>query len=352
MGVRYRALMTVAEPYFRPIPCDLARPGARPLAGGPLGVAEIEVLARGHNPEILPLAAIPSLYAEGATAVDRITARRPRLLGLDLGATAIMGVLNVTPDSFSDGGRLDGPEAAIEAGLAMAEAGADIIDIGGESTRPGAEPVPEAEEAARVLPVIEGLMAAGCPAPISIDTRKATVAEAALAAGARLFNDVSALSHDPASLKAAGKAEAVCLMHAQGDPRTMQENPRYDDVVLDVYDFLAARVAQAEAAGIPRTRLIVDPGIGFGKTLAHNLALLHRLSIFHALGCPVLLGASRKRFIGRLSGVEPAEARLAGSLAAALAGADEGAQILRVHDVAETRQALSVWRAIRMGGAP
>jgi dihydropteroate synthase len=255
-------------------------------------------------------------------------------------------VINVTPDSFSDGGVLGDSAAAIAHGLALAAAGADILDIGGESTRPGAEPVPLQRELDRVMPVIEGLKIAGCALPVSIDTRKAAVAEAALAAGAVLFNDVSALIHDRRSIEIARRAPAVCLMHAQGDPRTMQDNPRYGNVLLDVYDFLELRVAAAEAAGIPRARIIVDPGIGFGKTIDHNLALLRRMSLFHGLGCAILLGVSRKRFIGTLSGVAEARQRAHGSIAAGLAGLAQGVQILRVHDVDETRQAVQVWQAI------
>jgi dihydropteroate synthase len=258
-----------------------------------------------------------------------------------------MGVLNVTPDSFSDGGlhlRLD---AALARARALAAAGADLIDVGGESTRPGADPVPEAEEIARVVPVIAALRAEGLGVPISIDTRHAAVAEAAFAAGADLFNDVSALTHDPASLALAARSgRPVCLMHAQGDPKTMQDAPGYDDVLLDVADHLAARVAAAEAAGIPRARLLVDPGIGFGKTLAHNLALIRGLSLLHGLGCALLFGASRKRFIGTLGDApEPAE-RMPGSLAVALEALRQGAQVIRVHDVKETRQAVALWWAL------
>jgi len=206
--------------------------------------------------------------------------------------------------------------------------------------------VPLQQELDRVMPVIEGLKAAGCAVPISIDTRKAAVADAALAAGAVLFNDVSALIHDRRSIDIARRSPAICMMHAQGDPRTMQDNPRYADVLLDVYDFLEVRIAAAESAGIPPGRIVIDPGIGFGKTIDHNLALLRRLSLFHGLGCALLLGVSRKRFIGTLSGVALARERVQGSIAAGLAGLSQGVQILRVHDVAETRQALQVWQAI------
>ena len=341
----------MSEPvsYLRPIPCPRSRAGALPLAGGPLGFAEVEWIRRGAGEtrrEILPAAAIAPLLPDGAARLAALTDPRPAFGGLELSRPRLMGVVNVTPDSFSDGGRFIGSQAAIAHGMRLAEQGAHILDIGGESTRPGAEPVPEAAELDRVVPVIEGLKAAGCPVPISIDTRKAAVARAAVAAGAVLFNDVSALSHDPASPGAAAEAPAACLMHAQGDPRTMQADPRYDDVLLDVYDYLAGRVAAAEAAGLPRSRILVDPGIGFGKTLEHNLALLRGLAIFHGLGCAVLLGVSRKRFLGTLSGVKVAAERLAPSIAAGLHGFDQGAQILRVHDVAATAQALTVWEAL------
>ena len=220
--------------------------------------------------------------------------------------------------------------------------GADILDIGAESTRPGAGPVDLEEELRRVMPVIEAL-APRVRARLSIDTRKAEVMRRAARVGVALINDVSALTHDPAALQVAAESGLpVVLMHAQGDPRTMQDSPSYDDVVLDVYDWLGARIEACERAGIPRSRLIVDPGIGFGKTLAHNLALLGALSIFHGLGCAVMLGASRKSFIGTLTGAD-VEDRLPGSIAAALLGVAQGVQILRVHDVAATRQALAVW---------
>ncbi len=332
--------------YLRPLPCATPRPNMRPLACGLFGFTEVEVLRRGEAPEILPADAAEALHPEAAEVFASLSAPRPALAGLDLARPRIMGVVNVTPDSFSDGGLLTDAAAAIAHGLALAEAGADILDIGGESTRPGAEPVGLDEELARVVPVIEGLKHAGCPALVSVDTRNAAVAEAALGAGAEMFNDVSALTYDKRSPAIAAAALSVCLMHAQGDPRTMQSDPRYGDVLLDVYDFLELRVATAKAAGIDRARIVIDPGIGFGKTVQHNLALIRRLSLFHGLGCAVMLGASRKRFIGTLSGVSEAGQRAPGSIAAGLAGLAQGAQILRVHDVAETRQALDVWRAI------
>lgn len=257
-----------------------------------------------------------------------------------------MGILNVTPDSFSDGGRDADLAAAVARARAMA-AQADILDIGGESTRPGAEPVPVAEEIARTVPVIAAIRAAGIATPISIDTRNAATARAALAAGADMVNDVSALTHDPAMAALVAEAGVpVCLMHAQGDPRTMQDDPRYGDVVAEVLAALAARRDAALAAGIAADRIVLDPGIGFGKTVAHNLALMRALGRFRDLGHPVLLGASRKRFIGAITGVERPADRLAGSLAAALFGAQQGVHILRVHDVPETRQALALWQAL------
>ncbi len=332
--------------YIRPLPCAPMRPNARPLAGGLFGFSEVEVLRRGEPHEILPVDAAEALHPEEAETFALLSRPCPAPAGLDLARPRIMGVVNVTPDSFSDGGLLADAGAAVARGMALAEAGAEILDIGGESTRPGARPVGLALELERVMPVIEGLRAAGCPALISIDTRKAAVAEAALAAGAVMFNDVSALTYDQRSPAVAATAPSVCLMHALGDPRTMQQNPRYGDVLLDVYDFLELRIAAAEAEGVDRARIVVDPGIGFGKTLEHNLTLIRRLSLFHGLGCAVMLGVSRKRFIGTLSGVGEAHRRAAGSVAAGLAGLAQGVQMLRVHDVAETRQALEVWRAI------
>ncbi|HDR27993.1 dihydropteroate synthase [Rhodovulum sp.] len=329
--------------YYRPlVQTDAARPDdALPLAGGWAWFALAEELRRDAPPRLLPAADLP----EEVRAA--LTAPRPALAGLSLDRPRIMGILNVTPDSFSDGGRFADPQAALAQGRALA-GGADILDIGGESTRPGSAAVPEADEIARIAPVIAALRAAGVATPVSIDTRKAAVARAALAAGADMVNDVAALGFDPALAGVvAGAGVPVCLMHAQGDPATMQDDPRYDDVLLDVYDFLAARIAAAEAAGIPRARIMVDPGIGFGKTVAHNLALIRGIGLFHGLGCPILLGASRKRFIGALGGAERADERGPGSLAVALAGIAQGVQIVRVHDVAETRQALLLDGALK-----
>lgn len=269
-----------------------------------------------------------------------------RALRFDAARTWIMGVVNVTPDSFSDGGRFLAPDAAIRHGLALAESGADILDVGGESTRPGAEAVTEEEERARVLPVIEGLIRAGAP-PVSVDTSKAGVARAALAAGAVMVNDVTGFHADPAMAGVAADAgAAVCLMHIQGTPRTMQAAPRYQDLMGEVLDWLEEGITRAVAAGVPRDRICVDPGIGFGKTLEHNLHLLKHLRALHVLGRPVLVGTSRKSFIGRITGA-PVEGRLLGTIASVVAAALHGAHILRVHDVKECAEALKVADAIR-----
>jgi dihydropteroate synthase len=262
----------------------------------------------------------------------------------------IMGIVNTTPDSFSDGGLHAAAADAIAGGLAMAGAGADILDIGGESTRPGAQSVGIEEEIARTAPVIAGLRAKGFTGTISIDTRKAAVARAALAAGADLVNDVSGFTYDPDLAGVAAQAGVpVCIMHGPVDPATMHLDPRYDDVLLEVYDFLEARIAALGAQGISRDRIICDPGIGFAKTLEHNLALLARISLFHSLGVPILLGASRKRFIGTIGNAPQARDRAPGSIAVALAGLSQGVQIIRVHDVAQTAQAMALWRASLSG---
>lgn len=269
--------------------------------------------------------------------------------GLSLSRPLIMGIVNVTPDSFSDGGDSFESGCAIAHGLGLMEQGADIIDVGGESTRPGAEPVAESEEISRVVPVVRALADAG--AVVSVDTHHAAVMAAAIAAGARIVNDVTALEGDKDSLDVvADSGVSLCLMHMQGDPRTMQDNPVYDDVVRDVHGYLKHRVNACKARGISRSEIAVDPGIGFGKTVEHNLTLIAKLDTYTDLGCPVLLGLSRKSFIGRLSRNEGPKDRMAGSVAGALAGIARGASIIRVHDVAETVQALAVWSAISEQG--
>lgn len=318
---------------------------ALPLAGGPLAFAAAELVERAPG------------EAGQRRSVDLATARRlaPGLLenltrpraawaGFNLERPLIMGALNVTPDSFSDGGDFADAARAIDHGCAMLAAGADIVDVGGESTRPGADPVSPAEEAARVLPVVRALAEAG--AVVSIDTRHASVMEQAVSAGARIINDVTALTGDLASADvAAASGAAIVLMHMLGEPQTMQQDPRYADVTCDLLDYFEGRLAALSAIGLPRARIAIDPGIGFGKKDPHNLRLLDELAAFHVFGCPLLLGASRKSFIGRLGKGEAPKQRVAGTLAAHQIGFDRGVQIVRAHDVAEAFQARAIWAA-------
>jgi dihydropteroate synthase len=263
------------------------------------------------------------------------------------GRTLVMGILNVTPDSFSDGGQFAGAEAAIAQAERMLAEGADILDVGGESTRPGAQEVPASEQVRRIVPVIEQVRARHPAAIVSVDTRSAAVAEAALAAGADIVNDVSALEHDPAMAGVVARRRVpVILMHMKGIPETMLQEAQYGDVVVEVIAYFRQRVAELEAAGIERGRMIIDPGIGFAKNTFHNLEVLRRVEEFHGLGVPVMVGPSRKRFIGNVLGVEDAEQRLYGTLAAVAVCAQAGVQIVRVHDVGPARQVTEVVEAI------
>jgi len=335
--------------------CPLAGAGASPRAWLAAAVA---VRAGDRLVErVLPAATLRAAAdADGRLGPDlagwiaRLAAPRPTFAGLTVDRPLVMGVINVTPDSFSDGGAFLDAEAAIERGLALRAAGADIVDVGGESTRPGSAPTPPDEQIRRVVPVVAALARAG--AVVSIDTRAATVMAAAIAAGARIVNDVSALRHDPDALGTVARSDAGCvLMHMQGEPATMHVDPRYVSVVHDVYDGLAERVRACRAAGIPDRRLAVDPGIGFGKRAWHSLALIHQLPLLLGLGPPVLVGVSRKAFIGRVSRGEPSGERLPGSVAAGLAALTGGAAILRVHDVRATAQAIAVWGAVAAEGS-
>ncbi|WP_187431163.1 hypothetical protein ROLI_008620 [Roseobacter fucihabitans] len=332
--------------YYRPmVQVDVARPDhALRLAGGWGWFSDVEVLSRGAPPRIMPVTDLdPQVLAP-------LIAPRARIANVSMDKPRIMGILNVTPDSFSDGGAYFSLDAALAGAAAMGAA--DFLDVGGESTRPGASVVPEDQEIARTAPVITALREAGIPQSISIDTRKAGVAKAALDAGAHLVNDVSGFTYDAALAPlCAARATPICVMHAQGDPATMQQNPQYDDVVLDVFDFLKAQIETLVAQGVSRDRIIADPGIGFGKTLDHNLRLLARLSVFHGLGVPILLGASRKKFIGTLAKTQAVQDRMPGSVAVALAALKHGTQIVRVHDVAETAQAIALWQAAMAGCA-
>ncbi|HKK97603.1 MAG TPA: dihydropteroate synthase [Marivita sp.] len=331
--------------YFRPLPrSGTLRPdGALPLAGGDLWFSDVIAEERDRAPELIPISDLPD------DVHTRLTSARAPIAGVEMTRPVLMGILNVTPDSFSDGGRYLDPTHAVDQARAMAADGAGIIDIGGESTRPGAETVAIDEEIDRVRTPIASVTAQ-LGTPVSIDTRKAAVAEAALDAGAAIVNDVSGFTFDAALAPLCAKHSVpVCVMHAQGDPQTMQDAPSYDDVRFDVYDFLEARVAYLETLGLNRAQIIVDPGIGSGKTTTHNLTLLREISLFHGLGCPILLGASRKRFIGTISGADIADTRMPGSVSVALHAASQGVQVIRVHDVSETRQALAVWRAVEFG---
>ena len=345
--------------YLKPegfVPAGYACHAARRLASGWLAFTGLRVIARVGGERVLDRL-VPTDDFEAylrhfliphrerlLLLLNALTAARPALAGLAWDTPHVMGILNVTPDSFSDGGLFSSSNVALNHAREMMKAGADVIDIGGESTRPGAEPVPVDEELSRVLPVLDALKNEGCA--LSIDTRNAGVMSEAVAHGAALINDVNALEGEGALEAAAKSAKPVVLMHAQGDPRTMQDAPSYDDVLLDVYDYLEARIGACVDAGIARHNIIVDPGIGFGKTLSHNAALIDGLSVFHALGCPLMLGASRKSFIAKMSVDEPVDQRLGGSIASMMIALQQGVQLYRVHDVMMSVQARNVFVSV------
>jgi dihydropteroate synthase len=336
--------------YYRPtglvFGADVARMvrdgDALPLAGmAHVAFTHVDVITRANGVIERDMQRISGV--DDSAALERLSAARPAFGRIDMTAPRLMGIVNVTPDSFSDGGKLSSTAAAIAHGEQLAAEGADILDVGGESTRPGSDTVDDAEELRRIIPVIAALAKTRA---ISADTRKAAVMAEALAAGATIVNDVSALGHDPKSAGVVAKAGVpVVLMHAQGEPKTMQLQPRYEDVLLDVYDGLEVRVAAAEAAGIPRSCIAIDPGIGFGKTFRQNLDLMAGLTLFHGLGLPLLAGLSRKGFVGALTGEKTAGHRVNGSVGGALQAALAGAHMLRVHDVKATREALAVFTA-------
>jgi dihydropteroate synthase len=344
--------------YLRPIHC-IESPQQHDgltarLAGTMLWFSAVELIVKdrtGVSRSIVPVSESDALSEAARAIFARLIApRSPLQLGhrtIRLDQPQVMGILNVTPDSFSDGGKHgDDPDAVAAAGVAMAAAGASIIDVGGESTRPGAKPVWEGDEIARVEPVITRLAASGTA--VSCDTRKAAVMQAALQAGAGMINDISALLYDDQALSVALASDCpIVLMHAPGSGSDPHKGVAYADVLFDVYDWLEQRIAAVEAAGVARARLLVDPGIGFGKSLTDNLVLINNLALFHGLGCPILFGASRKRMIGALSNEAEADARLGGSLFLAMKAVEQGAQIIRVHDVPETVQAVQVWRGMR-----
>jgi len=325
------------------------------LAGGLNWFASVELIKlEGHerlSTELAPVDGIEDrLDDDMAAQWEALTGSRPALrLGertIRLDQPQVMGIINATPDSFSDGGQFANASEAAEAGARMAGQGAGIIDVGGESTRPGARSIWEGDEIERIVPVIRQLAAGGTA--VSADTRKADVMTAAVEAGARMINDVSALTYDARSAEIAASLNVpVVLMHHKGAPEVMQDHPTYDDVIVEVYLWLEERIRAALEAGVAREHILVDPGFGFGKNVSHNLELMNGLALFHSLGCPVVIGASSKRTIGALSGEAPTDQRLAGSIAFALKAVEQGAQIVRVHDVFETVQALRVWRGMR-----
>jgi dihydropteroate synthase len=316
-----------------------------PLAGGPIGFSAVELADRAADGTGVRRPV--SLSQVSASLLAPFTAPRQRWAGFDLKRPLIMGIVNVTPDSFSDGGDYADTDAAIERGIALATEGADILDIGGESTRPGSLPVSVAEEMRRVVPVIRALAEKGLC--VSVDTRHAAVMVEAVAAGARIINDVTALTGDADSERVAAQSgAAIVLMHMLGEPQTMQANPVYADATLDLIDYFAARLARLEALGVDRARISLDPGIGFGKKDPHNLLILNELTAFHGFGCPITLGVSRKSFVGRLSRGEAPKDRLAGSVTIAALGLAQGVQIVRVHDVPETFQARAMLAALEI----
>lgn len=325
------------------------------LAGGLSWFASVELIKiEGHqrsSTELVPVDGIEDRFDDDMAAQwEALTSSREALqLGertVRLDQPQVMAIINATPDSFSDGGQFANAAEAADAGARMAGQGAAIIDVGGESTRPGARSIWEGDEIERIVPVIRQLAAGG--AAVSADTRKADVMTAAVEAGARMINDVSALTYDARSAEVAASLDVpVVLMHHKGAPEVMQDHPSYDDVLVEVYLWLEERIEAALEAGVARENILVDPGFGFGKNISHNLALMNGLALFHSLGCPVVIGASRKRTIGALSSEAPTDQRLGGSIALALKAVEQGAQIVRVHDVFETVQALRVWRGMR-----
>ncbi|MEM1199513.1 MAG: dihydropteroate synthase [Pseudomonadota bacterium] len=346
--------MGAHQVYLRPLYFhEGAQAAGGRLAGGPVRFSHVEIISRVDNSRTL--ISYQDVAASRETAIQEALAAleetRAPLSGLDLTSPKIMGIVNVTPDSFSDGGEFHDHSDAIAQAIQAAEDGAHILDIGGESTRPGSDPVDEVTECARVLPVIEALSGRGTP--ISCDTRKSSVMRKAMAAGAHIINDISSLTYDPdARATAAELAAPVILMHSKGEPKVMQDAPAYNDVCLEVFDELSANIEACVDAGIPRAKIVADPGIGFGKTFTHNLELINDLAVFHGLGVALMLGVSRKGFLGALTGVTEARDRAVGSVSAALSGLARGVQLFRVHDVKQTAEAFAVWEGIRQRQVP
>ena len=331
--------------YFRPI-VRTGSPRSKNsifLAETNYWVSEAEEIKFGNKTKLVSISDVPDWWKK------RWLKKRSVILGMEFGFPKLMGILNVTPDSFSDGGNHVELDAALNQAKFMEENGVDIIDIGGESTRPGALTVPISEEIMRIEPVINGISARS-KIPISVDTRKAGVASAAHKAGASMVNDVSGFTFDPDLLPYCSKYKLpVCVMHMKGSPENMQNNPKYENVLIEVFDFLEKQIGRLVKAGISRDQIIADVGIGFGKNIEHNLALIKNISLFHGLGVPLLLGVSRKSIISNVAKVEKTSDRVHGSIALAISALGQGVQLFRVHDVAETRQAFDLWVAINFG---
>ena len=331
--------------YYRPIPkLDLTKgSNSMLLAGGNIFFDEVEVLKRGFKSYIIPAFKIPR------TIKNDLIKPRPSTLGLSYLDPAMMGIINITPDSFSDGQEDLSTETVVKKVQKMLQDGANIIDIGGESTRPGFEKVSVEDELSRVIPVIEAIRNAGLSIPISVDTMKATVAEQALRKGANMINDVSGMDFDKDMVSVIKNSGAqICLVHSQIGKEKDTKPYQYENILLDIYDYLAQKITTAVEYGIPKSKIIIDPGVGFNKNLAQNLILLNGLSLFHTLGCRLLIGASRKGFIGTITGESRPNRRMAGSLVVGLEAIKQGVQVLRVHDIAEHYQALSMWKAVAL----
>ena len=331
--------------YYRPIISNQSvdSDGVYKLADGWAHFSTVEVLSRERIIEIMPAKDLP------ISVLRTLTKKRPDLLNLSFSKPHIMGILNMTPDSFSDGGQLINEKVALKKAFGMIDCGVSLLDIGGESTRPGAENIKISEEKNRVLPIIKAIRYAKITTPISVDTRKSEVFSSSLDVGSDILNDVSSMVFDEHLKNIVKKKQTpVCVMHSKGTPKNMKDYSKYDNVLLDVYDYLENIVDKYTKIGIPKSNIIIDPGIGFAKVLKQNLIILKGLSIFHGIGCPILLGASRKKFIGTI-GMEENPLNLnAGSITVGLEALNQGVQILRVHDVSQTMQALRLWKSLRM----
>ena len=336
----------MSKNYYRPIVSNLfsSNEGAFRLSGGWAFFDKVEVINRNEKSKIICAKEIP------LEALEELTVKRPNLLNFSFSAPHVMGILNITPDSFSDGGLFVDTDVALNEVHKMIDCGVSILDIGGESTRPGAETLRPAEEIERILPVINKIRTLNSTIPISIDTRKSEVWRISKEAGANMLNDISGMNYDKRMADIVKKTNSpLCVMHSRGTPKNMKNHAHYENILLDVYDYLENTINKCIMAGIPKKNIIIDPGIGFAKTLEHNLTILRGLSIFHGLGCPILLGASRKKFIGTIGLEQNPQKLSAGSVTVALEAINQGVQMLRVHDVFETMQALRLWKSLKVG---